>query len=133
MILDALAARDLPVAERAKAADELERRLAELCGRPQANDSNRRLLAHLAKQTPHLFTFLRVEGIDATNFRGEQAVRPAVVNRKTWGGNRTWRGARTQGIITSIIATAAKHRVDAVDYLAARARGPDPDLAVLLG
>jgi len=55
------------------------------------------------------------------------------VNRKTFGGNRTWAGARTHGVITSIIATAGKHGVDAVEYLAARARGPDLDLAVLLG
>jgi hypothetical protein len=54
------------------------------------------------------------------------------VNRKTWGGNRTWAGARTHGIIVSVIATAAKHGIDAVDYLAARARSPDPGLAVLL-
>ena len=25
---------------------------------------------------------------------GEQAIRPAVVNRKVWGGNRTWIGAQ---------------------------------------
>ncbi len=63
----------------------------------------------------------------------KQAVRPCAVNRKTWGGNRTWNGARTHGIIVSVIATARKHGVDAVDYLAARAREPDPGLAVLLG
>lgn len=55
------------------------------------------------------------------------------MNRKTFGGNRNWAGARTHGVITSIIATAAKNSVDAVDYLAARARGPDLGLAVLLG
>lgn len=63
----------------------------------------------------------------------KQAVRPCVVNRKTWGGNRTWAGARTQGVLTSVIATAAKNGIDVVDYLAARARGPDLGLAVLLG
>ena len=64
----------------------------------------------------------------------KQAVRPwpCVVNRKTWGGNRTWPGARTLGVFTSIIATAAKHDLDPVDYLAARARSPDPGLAILL-
>ncbi|MGH9066866.1 MAG: IS66 family transposase, partial [Acidimicrobiales bacterium] len=89
-------------------------------------------LKHLANQADALFTYLVVDGIDATNFQGEQAVRPCVVNRKTWGGNRTWAGARTQGIITSVLATAAKHGLDAVDYLAARARSPDPGLAILL-
>jgi transposase len=82
-----------------------------------------------------MFTFLTAEpdlGVDATNWRAETGIRPAVVNRKVWGGNRTWRGATTQGRITSIIRTAAQHGVDAVSYLADRARGPDPELAILL-
>lgn len=133
ILLDGLAARDLPVADRPGAAIELRTRLNALCARPPGHDANRRLLKHLANQADAMFTFLTVEGIDATNYRGEQAVRPCVVNRKTWGGNRTWNGARTQGVITSVIATAAKHSIDAVDYLAARARSPDPGLAVLLG
>ncbi|MGH9078122.1 MAG: IS66 family transposase, partial [Acidimicrobiales bacterium] len=132
ILLDGLAARDLPAEERPAAVVDLRGRLADLCARPVSHDANRRLLKHLANQADALFSFLSIEGIDATNFRGEQAVRPCVVNRKTWGGNRTWAGARTQGVITSIIATAAKHGVDPVGYLAARARGPDPGLAVLL-
>ena len=31
--------------------------------------------------------------LPAANYLGEQAIRPAVVNRKVWGGNRTDRGA----------------------------------------
>lgn len=133
IVLDGLAARDLPAEDRPAAAVELRARLDDLCAQRARNDANRRLLKHLAKQADALFTFLTVEGVDATNFRGEQAVRPCVVNRKTWGGNRTWPGADTQGVITSIIATAAKHGIDAVAYLAARARSPDPGLAILLG
>lgn len=133
ILSDALDARDLPEDERAEAVVGLKERLDTLVATPVDNDSNRRLLKHLGKQAPHLFTFLSVEGVDATNFRGEQAVRPCAVNRKTWGGNRTWNGARTHGVITSILATAAKHGVDPVDYLAARARSPDPRLAILLG
>lgn len=64
--------------------------------------------------------------MDATNWRGEQAIRPAVVNRKTWGGNRTWHGAATQGRITSVLRTTHQHGIDAIDYLAALARAPDP-------
>lgn len=134
IINHALAARGLatPV-ERVAAAAACRARLDELCARPTSCDANRRLLKHLANQADALFTFLTIDGVDATNFRGEQAVRPCVVNRKTWGGNRTWIGARTQGVLTSIIATAAKHRLDPVDYLAGRARSPDPGLAILLG
>jgi len=134
IIKDALAARERPTSdERAAAEAECRRRLDALCGRPVGNDANRRLLKHLAHQGPHLFTFLTTDGVPATNYHGEQAVRPAVVNRKTFGGNRTWAGAATQGTITSVIATAAKNGRDVIAYLAGRARGPDPGLAMLLG
>ena len=32
-------------------------------------------------------------GIDATHYNAEQAIRPVVVNRKGWAGNRTSAGA----------------------------------------
>ena len=49
---------------------------------------------------------------------------PAMCRQpKTFGGNRTPAGARTQEIITGVIATAATQRRDVIDYLAERARG----------
>jgi transposase len=131
ILLDGLAARALPSPERAVVAAELKVRVAELCAQPQAHDANRRLLAHLAKESDALFTYLTTDGVDATNWKGETGVRPCVVNRKTWGGNRTWDRAKTQSVMTSVIATAAKNGVDAIAYLTARARSPDP--AILLG
>jgi transposase len=65
--------------------------------------------------------------VDATNWRAEQAIRPAVVNRKVWGGNRTWRGAATQSRMMSVLRTATQQGVDAIDYLARFARAPTPD------
>ncbi len=133
IIKDALAARDLPGApERAAAAAECRARLDTLCARPTGNDANRRLLKHLTHQADALFTFLVVDGVQATNWQGEQAVRPCVVNRKTFGGNRTETGARTQGVLTSVIATATKHGHDVIGYIAGRARSPDAGLAILL-
>jgi transposase len=135
ILTDALAARDLDGPGRAAAAVELTARLEALCARPVDHDATRRLLGHLARQTPAMFTFLTADadiGVDATNWRAETGIRPAVVNRKVWGGNRTWRGAVTQGRITSIIRTATQHSLDAVSYLADRARSPDPGLAILL-
>lgn len=134
ILADALAARELPThPERAAAGVELRARLDALCAQPPGCADNRRLLAHLANQAPHLFTFLTTDGIPATNYHGEQAVRPCAVNRKVWGGNRTWVGADTYGVIVTVLATAAKRGVDGLDYLAARARSPDPELAALLG
>jgi transposase len=58
---------------------------------------NRRLLDHLGRERDALFTFLLRDDdgvrVQATNWRAEHAIRPAVVCRKAWGGNRTWAGA----------------------------------------
>ena len=46
------------------------------------HDECRKLVAHLATEHHALFRFLTHPGLDATNWRAEQAIRPAVVNRK---------------------------------------------------
>ena len=45
----------------------------------------RRFAAHLSVELPALFSFLFDPAVDATNWRAEQALRPAVVNRKVVG------------------------------------------------
>lgn len=133
LLKDSLAARELASAERVKAAAEMAERLESLCQAEPGHEEVRKFLAHLEREAPAMFTFLYDERVDATNWRAEQGIRPAVVNRKVWGGNRTDRGARAQSTMMSVIRTAAQHGVDAIDYLTARARSPDPGLAILLG
>jgi transposase len=58
------------------------------------HEPNRRLAGHLLRHAMHWFWFLIDPTIDATDYRGEQTMRPAAVNRKVWGGNCTWQGAR---------------------------------------
>jgi transposase len=89
---------------------------------------NRRLAKHLLRKGIHWFWFLIDPTIDATNFRGEQAIRPAVVNRKVWGGNRTWIGARWQSIITSVLRTCEQRAARAFDYLLNTLSQPLPTL-----
>ena len=77
-----------------------------------------RILNFLDKHNQALFTFLKFPGdMDATNWRAEQAIRPAVVNRKVWGGNRTWNGATAQSTLMSVIQTAKQRGVDAFHFL----------------
>lgn len=52
----------------------------------EAARPNVRLLNHIAAQRDHLFTFLTLPGVDATNLRAEQGVRPAAVTTKVFGG-----------------------------------------------
>ena len=90
----------------------------------QPHDENRKLAKHLYAEKEALFTFLTHDGVDATNWRAEQAIRPAVVNRKVWGGNRTWRGAATQARMMSLIRTAAQQNLDVIEFLTRLARDP---------
>ncbi|MGB8030341.1 MAG: IS66 family transposase [Terracidiphilus sp.] len=57
---------------------------------------NQRLARHLQQERDALFTFLYCPGLEATNWRAEQAIRPMVVTRKVWGGNRTPTGAHAK-------------------------------------
>ena len=78
---------------------------------------NRRLARHILKHAMHWFWFLIDPTVAATNYRAEQAIRPAVVNRKVWGGNRTWLGARSQGILMSVLRTCGQRSHNAFAFL----------------
>lgn len=110
----------------------LERRLDELLARSPTHAPNQRLLRHLRAEREALFTFLYQRGVEATNWRAEQAIRPAVVNRKSWGGNRGWRGARTQEVAMSVIRTARQQGVCPIELMAAAQREPEPTVTELL-
>lgn len=101
----------------AVAIGRLESRLDRLLSGSFQNDENFRLANHVANHQRDIFTFLRRPGVDATNWRGEQAIRPAVVNRKVWGGNRTEAGAHAQEILVSILRTLAQRGADAIEFL----------------
>jgi transposase len=89
----------------AVAKGRLEARLDQTLQRRYRSPQNRRLANHLLRERDALFTFLSCPGLEATNWRAEQAIRPMVVTRKVWGGNRTSRGAHTQSILVSILQT----------------------------
>jgi transposase len=92
ILTEALDARQLEGTELAEVIADLEERVEMLPDDAHPNDENRKLVKHLWAERTALFSFLKHEGVDATNWRAEQAIRPAVVNRKVWGGNRTWVG-----------------------------------------
>ncbi|MFQ5596048.1 MAG: IS66 family transposase [Anaerolineae bacterium] len=79
---------------------------------------NLRFARHLSREQPYLFTFLGRDDVAATNHRAEQAIRPAVVTRKVWGGNRTWAGAHTQQILASVLRTCHQQGRDPLGLFA---------------
>ena len=89
----------------AVARGQLEARLDRVLERRTRSPANRRLRNHLWREREAVFTFLYCPGLEATNWRAEQALRPMAVTRKVWGGNRTVNGARTQGILLSLLQT----------------------------
>jgi transposase len=89
-------------------------------------EPNRRLAKHILKHGLHWFWFLIDPTIDATNYRAEHAIRPAVVNRKVWGGNRTWAGAQAQSVLTSLLVTLAQRGHDTLTWFSLARRSPTP-------
>jgi transposase len=85
-----------------------------------------RFVAHLTLEASALFTFLGDPATDATNWRAEHAIRPAVVMRKVCGGNRTARGAQTQQVLTSVLRTTRQRGLDPAATLVTLLRAPTP-------
>ena len=123
ILKDALAVRDqrdageLTTQEAIEQAKILSRQMIELTCRSRENEENERFAKHLWNVQDCLFTFLQFEGVDATNYKAEQAIRPATVNRKVWGGNRTDAGAEAQSILMSVIRTTAQRGMEVVDFM----------------
>jgi len=110
----------------AVAAGRLKARREQLLSQRLKHEANQRLARHLRREQPHLFTFLHYPGLPATNNFIEAAIRLRVVARKTWGGNRTWKGARTQQILASVLRTCWQQGKNAFQHLVALLRSPRP-------
>ncbi len=109
------------------AAGQMSAELLALLERPSTLPAIERFAKHLATEFVAVFNFLVHPALDATNWRAEQAIRPAVVTRKMCGGgNRTWKGAETQQVLASILRTASQRGLDANDLLVEMLRAPRP-------
>jgi transposase len=106
----------VPAAVWEAARDEYETRLLPLLVGRRAG-AHQALSNHLWNHFASWFPFLTDAAVPATNWQAEQAIRPAVVNRKVWGGNRTEAGAQAQGILTSVLQTCKQQAKQAVDFV----------------
>jgi hypothetical protein len=129
-VRDARDAGELDPAEAAVEASRLGAAVDRLLAGWTCYGPNRKLLAQLGRERDALFTFLVIPEVQATNWRAEHAIRPAVVSRKPWGGNATWKGATTWQVLASVLATAAKQH-DPVALLIGLLRTPGPVVAEL--
>jgi transposase len=98
------------------ARDDYELRLLPLLG-GRRTGANRTLAEHIHRHFAEWFLFLTDSSVPPSNWEAEQAIRPAVVNRKVWGGNRTQAGAQAQGILSSVLQTCKKQGKAALDFV----------------
>lgn len=111
----------------------LTEELGRLVRRPARQPACAKFARHLQRHLWEWFLYLFMDGLDATTWRAEQAIRPAVVNRKVWGGNRTDRGARAQQILTSVLVTCTQHARNPLDFLSRTLRRQQPTLLPVMG
>lgn len=95
--------------------------------RPSRLADARRFAAHLRTEFEAVFSFLFDPTLDATNWRAEHALRPAVITRKMCGGgNRSIRGAQTQQVLASLLRTAQQRGLDKTAVIVTALRAPRP-------
>jgi len=107
----------VPPGVMAEAREAFDDRLLALLVRPRVVPAYVTLAGHLWNHFASWFTFLSDPSVPATNWEAEQAIRPAVVNRKVWGGNRTAAGAAAQGVLMSVLRTCGQQALSALDFV----------------
>ena len=91
--------------------EDLERGAA--CGCSETAGTCRELLAGEA----HLWTFVRVEGVEPTNNDAERALRHGVIYRKLSGGTASEHGSRFVERMLTVVATCRQQEINVLDYL----------------
>src|SRR5512147_1713684 len=91
--------------------DDLQRGVTSGCAKTAA--TCRELLAGEA----HLWTFVRVEGIEPTNNDAERALRHGVIYRKLSGGTDSESGSRFVERVLTLVATCRQQNINVLDYL----------------
>lgn len=97
-------------------------------GRRFSNAANQRMANRLFRHHVQgdLFAFLHDRSAEPTNNHAERELRPGVVFRKISAGNRSWKGAKTFEILTSVLRTAFRMGVNTIEVLVEAIRCRDP-------
>ena len=83
------------------------------CGQAKTAGTCRELLGG----ERHLWTFVRVEGVEPTNNDAERALRHGVIFRKTSGGTDSEAGSRFVERMLTVVATCRQQKLNVLDYL----------------
>ena len=88
------------------------------CGCARTAGTCRELLAG----ETHLWTFVRVEGVEPTNNDAERALRHGVIYRKLSGGTDSEAGSRFVERMLTVVATCRQQDINVLDFLTAASR-----------
>ncbi len=106
---------------------QLQAKINRLLERRFTNAENRRFAKHLRNYRDALFVFLCHENVEATNWRGEHAMRAGIMTRKCCGGgNRTESGAEMQAILMPVLRTIQQKSLEPRQIIAELLRAPKP-------
>jgi transposase len=96
---------------------DLERRLDRLMSLTPTSKAGADLKQIIKKIRRHLFVFITARELTATNNGSERALRPCAVYRKITNGFRSQWGAALYADIRSVIETARRRAVRAIDAI----------------
>jgi transposase len=96
---------------------DLDRRLTRLLALAPGHEAGRKLQTAVKKIRPHLFAFMAVREIEATNNGSERALRPCAVYRKITNGFRSEWGAKLYADIRSAVETGRRRSIRAIDAI----------------
>ena len=96
---------------------DLNRRLDRLMGLIPAHKAGHKLQAIIKKVRRHLFVFVTNRDLTATNNGSERALRPCVIYRKITNGFRSQWGAALYADIRSVVETARRRSISAIDAI----------------
>ena len=84
---------------------------------PYTKDDTIEIQTRIRNQGKNLLTALLYDNVPLTNNLAERSLRPLVVQRKISGGSRSWDGARTTAVNTSVYQTIQLQNLPLVDTL----------------
>jgi transposase len=96
---------------------KLDKRLDDLMARNPTHEAGVKFQRVVKKIRRHLFVFMTNRAIPPTNNESERSLRPCVTYRKITNGFRTDWGARLYANIRSVIETARRRGIGALDAI----------------
>ena len=102
---------------------DLERRLDRLLALDPPHAAGFKLRRMIRKARSNLFVFVQNRGLEPTNNASERALRPCAVYRKITNGFRQEWGAHLYADIRSVIETARRRSIRAMDAIRCTLKG----------